>query len=213
LTTGSDRANIEHVFWQGSLFGVCDVGFDVSFTGASRTHLGEASWVELTPAWLQGADRLFDDLVGILPLRQRTGVRMYDQIVAEPRLTAWWSESSGAPEPLPILTEMRGVLADRYDEPFDSVGFNLYRDGHDSVAWHSDRHAKVVTNPVVAIVSLGAPRPFRMRPKRGGASQAWELGNGDLFVMGGASQHEWEHTVPKVRHTTGPRLSVSFRSW
>jgi alkylated DNA repair dioxygenase AlkB len=108
---------------------------------------------------------------------------------------------------------MRHVLADRYDEPFDSIGFNLYRDGHDSVAWHSDRHAKVVVNPVVAIVSLGAPRPFRMRPKGGGPSRVWELGSGDLFVMGGAAQHEWEHTVPKVRTTTGPRLSVSFRSW
>jgi alkylated DNA repair dioxygenase AlkB len=81
------------------------------------------------------------------------------------------------------------------------------------VAWHADRHAKVVVNPVVAIVSLGAPRPFRMRPKGGGPSRVWELGSGDLFVMGGASQHEWEHTVPKVRATTGPRLSVSFRSW
>ena len=99
---------------------------------------------------------------------------------------------------------MRLVLAERYDEPFDSIGFNLYRDGHDSVAWHGDRHANVVTNPVVAIVSLGAPRPFRMRPKGGGRSLSWDLGNGDLFVMGGACQHDWEHTRAQGAGHTGP---------
>lgn len=201
------------MFWQGSLFGLGAPEFDAEFRETTREQLTAASWVELTRGWLRGADQLLADLVERLPLRQRRGVRMYDQVVDEPRLTAWWSESSGVPEPLPILTEMRRVLADRYDEPFDSIGFNLYRDGHDSVAWHSDRHAKVVTNPVVAIVSLGEPRPFRMRRKGGGASSNWELGHGDLFVMGGASQHECDHTVPKVRTTTGPRMSVSFRSW
>ncbi len=70
----------------------------------------------------------------------------------------------------------------------------------------------MVTNPVIAIVSLGVPRPLRLRPRGGGASLSWNLGNGDLFVMGGACQHDWEHTVPKVRVTTGPRLSVTFRS-
>ena len=201
------------MFWQASLFGLCDPEFDVEFREANREQLTAASWVELTRSWLRGADQLLDDLVERLPLRQRRGVRMYDQIVDEPRLSAWWSAAAGEPEPLPILTEMRHLLADRYDEPFDSIGFNLYRDGHDSVAWHSDRHAKVVVNPVVAIVSLGTPRPFRMRPKGGGPSRVWELGSGDLFVMGGASQHECEHTVPKVRTTIGPRMSVSFRSW
>jgi alkylated DNA repair dioxygenase AlkB len=192
---------------------VCAPEFDVEFREAEREDVTPQSWVELTRGWLRGADQLLDELVERLPLRQRRGVRMYDQLVDEPRLTAWWSESSGTAEPLPILTDMRRVLARRYHEPFDSIGFNLYRDGHDSVAWHSDRHAKLVTNPVVAIVSLGQPRPFRIRRKGGGASRSWELGHGDLFVMGGACQHECDHTVPKVRTTTGPRMSVSFRSW
>lgn len=201
------------MFWQGSLFGAREVGFDARFSDAERRDLSGESWIEIDRAWLEGTDRLLDDLVELLPLRQRTGVRMYDQIVDEPRLSAWWSAASGSPEPLEVLGDMRAVLADRYAEPFDSIGFNLYRHGQDSVAWHADRHATVVTNPVVAIVSLGAPRPFRMRPKGGGASHFWDLGNGDLFVMAGACQHEWEHTVPKVRRTTGPRLSVTFRSW
>jgi alkylated DNA repair dioxygenase AlkB len=212
LTIERIRANIERVFWQGSLFGVCDPHFDTSFADVRRDDLDETSWVDHAPRWIRGSDNLLDELVGILPLRQRTGVHMYDRVVDEPRLTAWWQEQHGR-EPLSMLREMRLVLAEHYGEPFDSIGFNLYRDGHDSVAWHSDRHAKRMTNPIVAIVSLGAPRPFRMRPKQGGRSRVWDLGDGDLFVMGGASQHDWQHTVPKVRATTGPRMSISFRSW
>jgi len=63
----------------------------------------------------------------------------------------------------------------------------------------------------VAIVSTGAPRMFQMRPKGGGASRWWQLGPGDLFVMGGACQHQWEHCVPKSAAVQGPRLSIMFR--
>lgn len=195
-----------------SLFGSLTPAFDAAFNEAQRICLDATTWVEHVPGWLQGADTVFEDLVSMLPLRQRVGVRMYDQIVDEPRLSAWWGVEGGAPEPSPLLRDMRLVLADRHGEPFDSIGFNLYRDGHDSVAWHGDRHRHVVTNPVIAIVSVGAPRPLRLRPRGGGASIGWNLGNGDLFVMGGACQHDWEHTVPKLRGACGPRLSITFRS-
>jgi alkylated DNA repair dioxygenase AlkB len=212
LTGGADRAKIERVFYQGSLFGTMAPSYDASFAELTRLDLDATTWVDLVPGWLRGADQLYDELLAVLPLRQRTGVRMYDRIVDEPRLSAWWRVDDGRPEPAPILREIRLLLAERYAEPFDSIGFNLYRDGDDSVAWHGDRHRHVVTNPVIAIVSLGAPRPFRLRPRGGGQSLSWALGNGDLFVMGGACQHLWEHTVPKVRITTGPRLSVTLRS-
>lgn len=201
------------MFYQGTLFGtLAPPGFDASFAEATRLLLDDTTWIEHVPGWLRGADQVFDELTTILPFRQRTGVRMYDRLVDEPRLTAWWRLEDGDPEPMPLLHDTRLLLADRYGEPFDSIGFNLYRDGDDSVAWHGDRHRHAVTNPVIAIVSVGAPRPFRLRPRGGGPSLSWSLGNGDLFVMGGACQHLWEHTVPKVRLTTGPRLSITFRS-
>jgi alkylated DNA repair dioxygenase AlkB len=200
------------VFWQTSLLGGLAPGFDAAFAECRRFALDATTWVDHAPGWLTGSDQLFDELAASLPFRQRRGVRMYDQILDEPRLSAWWRVDDAIPEPVPILGEVRRLLADRYAEPFDSIGFNLYRDGNDSVAWHGDRHRHVVTNPVIAIVSLGAPRPLRVRPRGGGASLSWNLGNGDLFVMGGACQHDWEHTVPKVRITHGPRMSVTFRS-
>jgi alkylated DNA repair dioxygenase AlkB len=212
LTQGPSRASIERVFWQTSLLGGIAPAFDAGFRELRRCPLDATSWVDHAPGWLSGSDQLFDELATTLPFRQRTGVRMYDQIVDEPRLSAWWRVESGEPEPVSILRDVRLLLAERYAEPFDSIGFNLYRTGDDSVAWHGDRHRHIVTNPVIAIVSLGAPRPLRLRPRGGGRSLSWNLGNGDLFVMGGACQHDWEHTVPKVRVTTGPRMSVTFRS-
>lgn len=200
------------VIGQRSLFGSLDPEYDPSFRELTRLDLDGRTWVDHVPGWLTGSDRMFDELTSELPFRQRTGIRMYDQLVDEPRLSAWWSVASGQPEPMPILREIRLLLADRYDEPFDSIGFNLYRDGRDSVAWHGDRHRRVVTDPVVAILSVGAARPLKLRPRGGGASLAWPLGHGDLFVMGGACQHEWEHAVPKMRTTSGARLSITFRS-
>jgi alkylated DNA repair dioxygenase AlkB len=196
---------------QGSLFGVLDPEVDATFSDVRRIELDERSWVDLARGWLHGADVVFDELLDVVPLRQRTNVQMYDRLVDEPRMSAWWHVGGGQPEPLAILSEMRKLLSLRYAEAFDSIGFNLYRDGRDSVAWHGDRHRRVVVDPIVAIVSVGSPRPLRLRPRGGGTSLSWDLGDGDLFVMGGACQHDWEHTVPKVRHA-GPRLSITFRN-
>lgn len=191
-----------------SLFGDEAPAVDPELLGQQRTELDGSSWIDLLPGWLRGEEAVFDELRERLPWGQRT-VTMYDQRLLEPRLTAWWQVGRG-PEPLPILGEIRRVLSDRYGEEFDSIGFNCYRDGHDSVAWHGDRHRHVVTDPVVAIVSVGEPRPFRLRPRGGGRSRSFDVGRGDLLVMGGACQHDWEHSVPKVR-AAGPRLSITYR--
>jgi alkylated DNA repair dioxygenase AlkB len=90
------------------------------------------------------------------------------------------------------------------------VGFNLYRDGNDSVAWHGDKISAEIEEPVVALVSLGDPRRFLLRPAGGGKSRAFTLGRGDLLVTGGKTQRAWEHSVPKVAQA-GPRISLAFR--
>ena len=107
------RANIERMFWQGSLFGLCARSSTSEFADVRREQLDATSWVDHAPRWLRGSDQLLDELVAVLPLRQRTGVRMYDRIVSEPRLSAWWQEQHGRPEPLPMLRDMRLVLAEQ----------------------------------------------------------------------------------------------------
>ena len=198
------------MFRQASLFGVEVPAIDRDVRPV-RHALDDRSWVDHAPGWLAGPDTVFDQVLAAVPLRQRRGIPMYDDLVDEPRLTAWWHVADGEPEPIEVLGAVRGELSARYARPFDSIGFNLYRDGDDSVAWHGDRHRHRVTDPVVAIVSVGARRPLRLRPRGGGPSRAWSLGDGDLFVMGGSCQHDWEHCVPKIRRAIGPRLSITFR--
>jgi len=134
---------------------------------------------------------------------------MYDRVVPEPRLTHRWRLDDG-PAPPAELCEMAGLLSVRYGVAFTQVGVNLYRDGADSVAWHGDRVARELPEAVVALVSLGAVRPFRLRPAGGGSSVAYLPGPGDLLVMGGSCQRTWQHCVPKTR-AAAPRISIQFR--
>jgi len=100
----------------------------------------------------------------------------------------------------------------RAGEPFRTAGLCLYRDGRDSVAWHGDTIGRGKTeDTMVAIVSLGSPRALTLRPRGGGPARRYELGHGDLIVMGGSCQRTWEHAVPKTARPVGPRISVQFR--
>jgi alkylated DNA repair dioxygenase AlkB len=130
--------------------------------------------------------------------------------VFQPRLLAGWS-TGDAERPLPeALEQMRARLSAQYGPTFDSVGINLYRDGRDSVAWHGDRIARTIKEPMVAIVSLGQPRRFLLRPVGGRTALTLLPQPGDLVVMGGTSQRTWQHTIPKSA-SAGPRISVTFR--
>jgi alkylated DNA repair dioxygenase AlkB len=194
--------------WQPSLLDGSVVELDRSFHGGRRHALGEDAWVDHVPGWCRGADLLFAELLQNTPWRGRE-VRMYDRVVPEPRLTHRWHLDRG-PDPPPALTAMARLIGARYGVQLTQVGVNLYRDGSDSVAWHGDRVARELPEAVVALVSLGALRPFRLRPTGGGPSQVFLPGPGDLLVMGGSCQRTWQHSVPKVR-AAGPRISVQFR--
>jgi alkylated DNA repair dioxygenase AlkB len=183
--------------------------FDAGYRGLVRTWLDPECWIDYVPGWLGGSDAVFQEVLASRIWGQRTR-HMYDRRVREPRLTAPWSLASGAPLEPRILDEARLSIGARYGVLFDSAGFNLYRDGQDSVAWHGDRIRREIGNPVVALLSLGEPRKFLLRPKGGGPSRALVLGRGDLLVTGGKTQRAWDHSVPKVARA-GPRVSVAFR--
>lgn len=203
-------ADANDLMWQPSLLATAETtGIDRSFAKLTRVELDAESWVDYVPGWVSGADRLFEDVLTGRNWGQRSR-HMYDRKVKEPRLTAPWNVRSDEQLQPPILEEVRIVLSERYERNFDSVGFNLYRDGNDSVAWHGDRIRAGVVDPIVALISLGEPRKFLLRPKGGGRSRAFMLGRGDLLVTGGKSQRTWEHSVPKVADA-GPRISLAYR--
>ena len=192
--------------YQPSLLGGGDPAIDGD-TPIVRHWLDETSWVDVANGWLQGADTLLTDLAGTLSWT-RGRRRMYDQTVDDPRLSATCEVgTTGTP---PIFDTMAAALSALYDERLDSIWVNYYRDGQDSVAWHSDRVGRTQRQPLVAIVTLGGPRRFLLRPRGGGRSHSFAPASGDLLVMGGDCQHDWEHAVPKAA-AAQPRMSVTFR--
>jgi alkylated DNA repair dioxygenase AlkB len=183
-----------------------------------RTPLAHGAWVDVRPGWLAGSGAVFGRLAESVPWRAEKR-HMYDRVVDVPRLLCFYGE--GAPLPDPVLTRALRALNAHYrvelGEPFRTAGLCLYRDGRDSVAWHGDTTGRGRReDTMVAILSLGTPRALLLRPRGGGPStrgtaRRYELGHGDLLVMGGSCQRTWEHSVPKASQAVGPRISVQFR--
>jgi alkylated DNA repair dioxygenase AlkB len=198
---------------QGSLLDYLDdVGLR-SLAAATRTELSCGAWLDIRRGWLTGAGTLFERLAAGVPWREERR-QMYDRVVDVPRLLCFYDE--GDPLPDPVLETARDALtahyADELGEPFRTAGLCYYRDGRDSVAWHGDRIGRGDTeDTMVAIVSVGAPRPLLLRPRSGGQTLRYALGLGDLIVMGGSCQRTWEHAVPKTAKAVGPRISIQFR--
>jgi alkylated DNA repair dioxygenase AlkB len=201
--------------FQGSLLDLADdVRIGPLGSAVQRTTLTQGAWVDVRRGWINGADVLFGRLQRAVPWRAERRP-MYERVVDVPRLVCFYDE--GEPLPDAALDSAKRALGAQYaaelGEPFRTAGLCLYRDGSDSVAWHGDRIGRGSTqDTMVAIVSLGAPRALRLRPRGGGApSLRFDLGHGDLLVMGGSCQRTWEHCVPKTARPVGPRISVQFR--
>jgi alkylated DNA repair dioxygenase AlkB len=199
---------------QGSLLDLADDVVVHPVHDVRRTHLAHGAWVDVMTGFVGGADLLFTALRRDSPWHAERR-QMYDSIVDVPRLLSFHGE--GDPLPHPALEAARDLLsahyADELGEPFVTAGLCLYRDGHDSVAWHGDRIGRSrYHDTMVAIVSVGAPRDLVLRPRGGGGpSIRVPAGHGDLLVMGGSCQRTWDHCVPKTTRPVGPRISIQFR--
>ena len=183
------------VAWQGSLFAGGPPAFDAAYTGLGRVMLDETSWVDHLPRWLEGSDDVFAELVARLPWRQRT-VPMYDRMVQEPRLVWWWTEADG-PAPLAVLDEV--VERCRAATAGASTRSAATTTARAPTAWPG-----TATGCATSRSTRWSPSSASARLGRSccalaaAASRCFLLGQGDLLVMGGATQHDWEHAVPKV---------------
>ncbi|NWJ46333.1 MAG: alpha-ketoglutarate-dependent dioxygenase AlkB [Chloroflexi bacterium] len=149
-------------------------------------------------------------------------LRMPSGNVLQPRLTAWYGEegksytySSLTLNPnkwTTALLEIKEKVESVAGMSFNSALLNLYRNEKDSVAWHSDDERELGINPVIASVSFGAIRRFRLKHKSNPAlTYQLELKNGSLLLMQGTTQHYWKHCVPKETFSCGERLNITFR--
>ena len=172
------------------------------------------------PDWLDpaAASALFEALREALPW-ERHRITVYGRTLDAPRLSCWigdaaytYSGTRFEPHPWPVaLAPVRERLERELDAGFNSVLANLYRDGNDRLGFHRDSEPELGPEPLIASISLGATRRFRLREREGRGSHGIDLEHGSLLVMAGATQRNWLHAVPPTARPVGPRVNLTFR--
>ena len=166
-------------------------------------------WEHFIPK--EEADKYYHSLLKNTPWQQRIR-KMYDKMVRDPRLTAYFGGENGFAW-TPELLEIKGKVEAKCGISFDRVLLNYYRDGNDSVAWHSDTLPKDGKHHPIASVTFGETRSFKVRPK--GHVDAGHLDiplrHGSLLLMGETMQDLYEHHIAKTTRKIGARINLTFR--
>jgi alkylated DNA repair dioxygenase AlkB len=172
------------------------------------------------PGWVEDDQSLFDQLQDEINWEQHS-ITLFGRTVPIPRLTAWMGDAayrySGiVNEPIPwpsALAAIRERLEREVGVDFNSCLANHYRDGSDSMGFHSDDEPELGPEPIIASISLGARRRFVLRHRVSRERWSWNLGAGDLLVMRNESQRDYAHAVPKTSRRIGPRMNLTFRQF
>jgi alkylated DNA repair dioxygenase AlkB len=187
-----------------------------------RIELSDGAWLELDRAWLsaQRAHDVAEALLREIPFEPRA-IRIFGREVMQPRLVAWMGDAEAVytysgvrHDPLPwtpTLAALRAELQQRTQLTFNSVLCNLYRDGRDSMGLHSDSEPELGPDPIVASLSLGAPRRFQLRHRKRDHKLQLTLDDGCLLVMCGTTQSFYRHAVPKQPGLDAARINLTFR--
>ncbi len=160
----------------------------------------------------------YAELRGVVEWAQRS-VTVYGKVHPQPRLTRWYggvpygySGLSWEPSPMPpLVAAVRDRVQEVTREKFNSVLCNLYRDGSDCVGYHADDEPVFGGDPIVASVSFGAARVFKLKKNDGSDKREFVLEDGKLFVMGRGIQRDWKHSIPKSAKPCGERINLTFR--
>ena len=180
---------------------------EFDFSPARRIKLDASSWIEHIPNWFRQPDALFTELMDSACWLQRDRW-MYTRRVIEPRLTADYPDVAKVPHD--ALRAIAAALSEHYGVRYRSLWVNLYRNQHDSTAWHGDNIGSIQAESIVPVLTLGATRRFLIRPTHGGRTWTFRPASGDLIVMGGRAQRDWRHCVPKDSTPSAPRISINF---
>lgn len=169
---------------------------------------------------IEESNYLFSRLDSTISWKQEK-MNMYGKEVLFPRLTAWYGDSdrpysfSGITlTPLPWteeLIQIKKKIETKTSAIFNSVLLNKYRDGSDSISWHTDDEKELGKNPIIASVTFGGTRNFQLRHRDTGEKINLELSHGSLLIMQGELQHFWQHQIPKTKKQVDPRINLTFR--
>jgi len=167
------------------------------------------------------SDMYFKTLLDEINWKQES-MHIYGKTLNFPRLTAWYgnndkpSSFSGItlkPESwTPTLLEIKQKIETKTQEVFNSVLLNFYRNGNDSISWHTDAEKELGNNPVIASVNFGATRKFQLRHNTRNEKIELNLSHGSLLIMQGELQHFWQHQVPKTKQVVKERINLTFRT-
>ncbi len=154
-------------------------------------------------------------------LWKQESMNMYGKKVDFPRLTAWYGDNdkpykfSGITlQPNPWTAEIltiKNKIEPQAKVIFNSVLLNRYRDGNDSISWHTDAEPELGKNPIIASVNFGDTRKFQLRHINTKEKLEIELSHGSLLIMKGELQHYWQHQVPKTKELKTERINLTFR--
>jgi alkylated DNA repair dioxygenase AlkB len=193
------------------------------FNTSSLNTLLPKDILEYKPGFfdLEESREIMKVLLETTPWKQEDQL-MYGRIVKTPRLTAWYGDESsyykfsGSKFTPFSWTEELLMIKERIEPAagvkFNSVLLNYYRDGNDSVAWHSDDEPELGINPLIASVNFGQERRFDIRHKKDhNVKYSVKLENGSLLLMKGDLQHNWDHQIAKSLKITKPRINLTFR--
>lgn len=166
------------------------------------------------------ADTYLKRLISDIKWKQES-MKMYGKEIPFPRLTAWYGDNdkpysfSGItlqPHPWsPGLSKIKADIEPKAGVVFNSVLLNRYRDGNDSISWHTDAEKELGENPVIASVNFGAERKFQLKHKDTNERIDILLKHGSLLIMQGELQHFWKHQIPKSKTITQERVNLTFR--
>jgi len=167
------------------------------------------------------ADSLFEQLQKELPWRHDE-ITVYGKSHLMPRLHCYQSENNlqyqysnltlQAQPYHPKVLQLKRYLEALTQTTFNAVLINLYRDGADKMGWHSDDEAELGEHPVIASISLGAQRCFKLRHRQKKAADiTLDLPHGSLLLMSGEMQRFWEHSLPARKNISQPRINLTFR--
>lgn len=167
------------------------------------------------------SDRYFTTLLKNL-VWQEEEIMIAGKKIKVPRLMCWYGDEGAVYKysgvvhvPLPWTDDLLGIkqrVERECRRSFNSVLANLYRDGSDSMGWHADKEKELGKDPLIASLSLGQARLFKIKHNKTKETLDLELQHGDLLIMSGVLQHHWRHSLPKVAGKLGKRINLTFRT-
>lgn len=195
--------------------------FNSSKTNTERKKIQNGEYLHFSNFFDKStSDNYLQTLLDTINWKQEK-MNMYGKDLLFPRLTAWYGDNDKPYSFSGItlkpkqwtkeLLEIKSKVETKTDVSFNSVLLNRYRNGNDSISWHTDAEKELGKNPIIASVNFGATREFQLRHIHTKEKLSIQLSHGSLLIMLGELQHLWQHQIPKTKKPVSERINLTFR--